>query len=96
MRILVKNQDFDTDKDAIFFMFNDDSEFSSFISKLVETPIRTSGIRVLTLVPENLELTPLQKAFLDVIEGMDGATGKDHDSIIDNTVAGLEDILKKY
>lgn len=75
-------------------MFNDDNELSSFISLLVKTPVRSTGIRLLTLIPDNVELTPLQKSILNVLEGMDGIGGNDNESICDNTIDGIKDILK--
>ncbi len=94
MRIITPKGMINTEEEAVALMFNDDDELGSFISLLVKTPVRSTGIRLLTLMPDNVELTPLQMSILNVIEGMDGFGGDDHENICDNAIDGLKDILK--
>lgn len=94
MRIITPKGTVDTEKEGVVLMFNDDNELSSFISLLVKTPVRSTGVRLLTLIPDNVELTPLQLSILNVLEGMDGIGGNDNESICDNAIDGLKDILK--
>jgi len=93
MRIITTKGQFDTETDGVILMFNNDDELSSFISMLVKTPIRTTGIRVLPLIPENVQLTPIQMAILSVIEGLDGLGGNDHDKVRDGATDALNAIL---
>lgn len=94
MRIISPKGTIDTEKEGVVLMFNDDNELSSFISLLVKTPVRSTGVRLLTLIPNNVELTPLQMSILNVLEGMDGIGGNDNEKICDNAIGGLNDILK--
>ena len=94
MRIITPKGTVDTEKEGVVLMFNDDNELSSFISLLVKTPVRSTGARILPLIPENVELTPLQISVLNILEGLDGIGGNDNDNICDNAIDGLKDILK--
>lgn len=94
MRIITPKGTFDTEKESIILMFNDDNELSEFISTLIKTPTRTSGVRVLPLINRDKELTPLQVSLLNVLEGLDGIGGKEHESICDNAIDEINDILK--
>ena len=93
MRIISPKGTIDTEKEGVVLMFNDDNELSSFISLLVKTPVRSTGARLLTLIPDNVELTPLQISILNVLEGMDGIGSNDNEKICDNAIGGLKDIL---
>lgn len=94
MRIITPKGTVDTEKEGVVLMFNDDNELSSFISLLVKTPVRSTGARILPLIPENVELTTLQISVLSILEGLDGIGGNDNESICDNAIDGLKDILK--
>lgn len=94
MRIITPKGTVDAEKEGVVLMFNDDNELSSFISLLVKTPVRSTGARILPLIPENVELTPLQISVLNILEELDGIGGNDNDNICDNAIAGLKDILK--
>jgi hypothetical protein len=96
MRIITSKVSLDTDKDMIVLAFHDDNELNAFISKLVATPVRTSGMRVLPMVPPGVIMGPLQEILLDIIEGIDGACGTDekqNKKIIDDTVGKLDKLL---
>jgi hypothetical protein len=93
MIIVTTKGQFNTDTDGVVLMFNNDDELSSFISMIVKTPVKSSGIRVLPLMPENVQLTPVQLAVLSVIEGLDGVDGKEHEKIVDNSIDSINDIL---
>ena len=94
MRIISPNGTIDTEKQGVVLMFNDDNELSSFISLLVKTPVRSTGVRILPLIPDGVELTPIQVFLLNVIEGLDGIGGNDNENICDNAIDGLKDLLK--
>jgi len=94
MRIITTKGIADTEKEGVVLMFNDDNELSLFISLLVKTPVRSTGVRILPLIPENMELTPLQFSLLNVIEGLDGIGGNNNESICDDAIGRLKDILK--
>lgn len=94
MRIINPKGTVDTEKEGVVLMFNDDNELSSFISLLVKTPVRSTGVRILPLIPDNVELTPLQVSILSILEGLDGIGGNDNERICDDAVDGLKDILK--
>lgn len=93
MIIVTTKGQFNTDTDGIVLMFNSDDELSSFISMIVKTPVKSSGIRVLPLMPENVQLTPVQLAILSVIEGLDGIGGKEHEKIVDNSIDEIKYML---
>lgn len=95
MNIITAKGRINTEKEAIVLIFNNDDELSSFISMIVKIPVRTSGMRILPLIPENVEFTPFQKAMFDIIEGLDGVLGNDHEKIIDNSIDSINDMLKK-
>lgn len=94
MRIITPKGTVDTEKECVVLMFNDDNELSSFISLLVKTPVRSTGARILPLIPDNVELTPLHISVLSILEGLDGIGGNNNESICDNAIGGLKDILK--
>lgn len=94
MRIITPKGTVNTETEGVVLMFNDDDEISSFISLLVKTPVRSTGARILPLIPDNVELTPLQISVLNILEGLDGIGGKDSDNICDNAIDGIKDILK--
>lgn len=82
-----------TETEGVVLMFNNDDELSSFISLIVKTPIRSTGVRILPLIPENIELTPLQISVLSILEGLDGIGGNDNEKICDTAIDGLKDVL---
>ncbi len=94
MRIITPKGTVNTETEGVVLMFNDDNELSSFISLLVKTPVRSTGARILPLIPDNVELTPLQMSILSILEGLDGIGGNDNKKICDDAVDGLKDILK--
>jgi hypothetical protein len=91
--IIISKNKIDTDETATVFIFKDDSELSDFITKIISTPVRSSGARILALVPPDKELTFVQKSVLDIIEGLDGIGGNDNDQICDNAINGLQNII---
>lgn len=93
MIIITPKGQVDTEKEGIVLVFNNDDELSSFISMILKTPVRTSGMRVLPMIPQNIQLTPLQIAVLNVIEGLDGAGGNEHEKIVDNSINSINDII---
>ena len=93
MIIVTTKGQFNTDSDGVVLVFNNDDELSSFISMIVKTPVRMSGMRILPLIPENVQLNPLQIAVLNVIEGLDGFGGSEHEKIVDDSIDNLKDIL---
>lgn len=94
MNIITPKGIFDTEKDAIALLFNNDDELSNFISLIVKTPIRSTGVRVVTLINEYANLTPLQVKLLDIIQGLDGVGGADNDEICDSAIDKINDILE--
>lgn len=71
-------------------------EYSSFMTRLLQMPVRTSGIRILTMIPENMELNPVQEMLLDVIEGLDGAGSdnqKENDAICNSAIDKLNKLI---
>ena len=93
MRIITPKGTINTDTDGIVLMFNNDNDLSAIISMLVKTPVRLSGVRILTMLPDNVELTPLQISVLSILEGLDGIGGNDNDSICDGAIDGLKGVL---
>ena len=93
MRIITPKGTVNTETEGIVLMFNNDNELSSFISMLVKTPVRLSGARILPLIPDNVQLTPLQISVLSILEGLDGIGGNDNDKICDDAIDGLKDVL---
>jgi len=94
MRIITPKGTVDTEKEGVVLMFNDDNELSSFISLLVRTTVKSTGARILPLIPDNVELTPLQISILEILDGLDGIGGNDNEKICDNAIDELKDILK--
>lgn len=95
MKIITPSGTTDTTKDSVVLMFNNDDDLSSFISLLVNIPVKTTGIRVLPLVPSGKELSPLMSSILAVIQEMDGIGGKDNDKICDNVTESIKKIINK-
>ncbi len=94
MKIINPNGTVDTEKQSVILVFNDDDELSSFISLLVKTPVRSTGVRVLPIIPDGVELTQKQTSVLSILEGLDGIGGDDNESICDKAIDRLKDILK--
>jgi len=95
MKIITPSGTTDTIKDSVVLMFNNDDDLSSFISLLVNIPVKTTGIRVLPLVPSGKELSPLMSSILAVIQEMDGIGGKDNEKICDNVTESIKKIINK-
>ncbi len=99
MKVITNKGTIDTETDAIVIIFNDDNELNGFMTMIATTPVRTSGIRILSLIPDNMELSPIQAAVLEVINGIDGACSNDnvvHEKIVDESIDRLNDILNKH
>lgn len=95
MKIITPSGTTDTTKDSVVLMFNNDDDLSSFISLLVNIPVKTTGIRVLPLIPSGKELSPLMSSVLAVIQEMDGIGGKDNEKICDNVTESIKKIINK-
>lgn len=95
--VLVTNKgQINTDKDVVVFTFKNDDELNNFIKLLATSEVKTSGIRILPLIPPDMELNPLQTAILDVIEGMDGIGSEKqevHEQIVDDATDKLKKII---
>lgn len=99
MRIITHRGAINTEENLIVLMFNNDDELNAFITKLANTEVKTSGARVLTLVPENKDINPIQKAIIDIIGGLDGINSDKkeiNDSIADNAIEGIKEIINKH
>ena len=94
MIIITGNGKYDTNTDAIVLMFSDDTELNQFITSLAQTEVKTSGARVLSIIPFDYKLSEVQKSILNIINGMDGIGGKENDKIIDDSISGLKSLLK--
>ncbi len=95
MNIITNKGTVDTNKEAVIFIFENDDELNGFLKKIAQTKVKTSGFRVMPLVPEGIELNPIQEVLLSVIQNLDGIGGKDTDSIIDSTTDSLNDLICK-
>lgn len=94
MKIITPKGTVDTEKEGIVLLFDDDDQLSAFIASLIETPVRSTGLRVLPLLPDDVELTPLQVSIFNTLKSLDGIGGNDHESICDDAIDSLKDILK--
>lgn len=98
MNIITKKQNINLENDIFSIVFNNDDELNLFIQKLINIPVLTSGLRILTLKPNNMELSSLQIEILDIIKGLDGCLSKDeekHNEIINNNVDKINKIIDK-
>jgi hypothetical protein len=99
MNIITSKKSLDSKKDAMVLIFHDDTELNEFIKKLLEMPVRASGLRVLPLMPGDKELGPIQTMLLGIIEGVDGACGNDkkaNQKIVDDTIDKLDKLLRDH
>lgn len=99
MFIITNNGQFDTEKDAVVLTFKDDDELNGFLAKIATIQVKTSGVRVLSLIPENTKINPLQRAILDIITGLDGIgcnDEKEHRKIADENIDKLQNIIDTY
>jgi hypothetical protein len=95
--IIIKHEaKINTDTDTTVLIFNSDKELNDFISLLATTQVKTSGVRVLTLIPKGKQLSPIQDALINLIDSIDGIGGKENDAICDNAIDGIDSILRKY
>lgn len=95
MKIIAQQGTIDTGTDGIVMVFNNDDEFNSFMTILATTPVRTSGLRILPLVPDNIELSPFQNSILEVLKGLDGIGGANHQKIADESIDSLKKIINE-
>jgi hypothetical protein len=96
MRIITSKGQINTKKEAVVLAFEDDSEMHAFLATILNHPVRTSGMRVLPLIPPNAKIGTLQQMLIDIIEGIDGACGNDkaeNKRIIDDTIGKLDKLL---
>jgi hypothetical protein len=99
MKIITSKKSLDTEKDAMVMVFHDDTELNAFITKLISLPVRASGLRVLPLMPGDVELGPIQSMLMAIIEGIDGACGndeKENKKIVDDTIGKLDKLLRDH
>lgn len=99
MEILNREVRLDTEEEFVILVFKDDDEFNSLMARLANTPVKTSGIRIVPLLPANMELTSFQQAILDIINGLDGIGSNDieaDEKIIAESVDKLKNILNHY
>lgn len=94
MKIILSDRVIETEKELVCLLFKNDDELSNFISLLVKTPVKSTGVRLLTLAPTE-NLTPLQNAILNVLSELDGFGGKNHETICENAINSLKDIIEK-
>lgn len=92
MTIISKDGMIDSKKDVIIFSFEDENDLSKFISKLISVPVKTAGIRIVSLVPKEKILNDVQSKMLDFINTFDGIGGKDTNKILDDLEEKLKDI----
>ncbi len=98
MKIITTQGVTDLEKDMVTILFNDDDELSSFIQRLVTTPVRTSGVRIISLMPEGMELSPIQTKLFEVLCGLDGIGSKSaeqNNTIANESIERINDILKQ-
>lgn len=99
MEIITPNVSINTDKDCAIFIFKDDNELNQFLSKIATIPVKTSGVRVLSLIPNGKVLSPLQSDILSVIDGLDGVCSNNasvNEKLIDGAIDGVNDIIENY
>lgn len=99
MNIIAYNQTIDTDKQFCTLVFKSDEELNDFLTKLATVQVKTSGIRVLTMVPEGAVLTPLQQRLIDALTAMDGigsSNEKQHQACVDEATSTLQSILDDF
>lgn len=99
MKIITHKGTLDTKDNLIVLIFNDDNELNEFITKLANSHVRTSGARVLTLVPETREFNPIQTAIISIIDNLDGigsARKEVNDNIIDGTIDSIKNLIDKH
>lgn len=95
MKIIRNNEIIDTEKELVVFAFDNEDEFNQFMTKLAQSEVRTSGMRLIPVYNENVELTPKFKFGVQLLEALDGIGGKEHKDICDNAVDMLNSVLKK-
>lgn len=104
MKIISGDQDgrqvtIDTDVHPVIMIFKDDYEYNKHLTSMLDGEFGAaihSGMRIVTLVPKNIELTPLQTAIIDVLKVMDGANGtnkKQNEATDSLIISKLNDIL---
>jgi hypothetical protein len=71
MRLICPGRLIDKNTQATILVFMDDNEYNTFMNRLITTPVRASGIRMISLHSGNMEAAPLQTMVLDIINGLD-------------------------
>jgi hypothetical protein len=96
MKIISPRESRDTEKDAIVMIFKNDDELNSFMTQLATTPVRTSGLRIVSFIPPHLTLSPKQTAILIIIDGLDGVGCNNRaasDKILDDSIDGIREMI---
>jgi len=95
MKAITSNGITDSKKDLLVLVFEDDDDLNELTHRLALTDVKTSGQRIVTLVPK-CKLTPLQDALINAINGLDGfgsSDDKKHQAIVDNGIKSINEIL---
>lgn len=96
MIIITSKGQFDTEKDLVVLQFKDDTDLNDFLTKIATIPVKTSGMRVVTLLPKKMEINSFQEKILSVIDNFDGidSNNKEEDvKRLDDSIKTLQNLI---
>jgi hypothetical protein len=81
--------------ELVTYVFEDDNDLNNFLRRLATSQVKTSGIRILNVVGENVKMNEGRKMALQLMESLDGIGGERHDEICDETINKLNELINK-
>ena len=86
----------DTEKDKLLvFMFENDEELQDLIKTLVNSEPK-EGMRIITYVPKDVELSPAQFDAISLISGTDGLKLENVDKVLEESKEKFDQLKEKY
>jgi hypothetical protein len=95
MTIITRQGQINCENELVSFIFKDDNELNQFLNQLATSEVKTSGVRILSMIGENVKMNEGRKMALQLMESLDGIGGERHDEICDETINKLNELINK-
>jgi hypothetical protein len=95
MEIITRQGQINCENELVSFIFKDDNELNQFLNQLATSEVKTSGVRILSMIGENVKMNETQKKIFQILGGLDGIGGKENEQICDEAINKLNELINK-
>lgn len=95
MEIIAGQNVFRSDKDLVILKFKNDAELLAFIKRLVQIETKSSGLRIVSLLDEDVVMNKAQQAVMDIIMSLDGISPTNYKSLLQDAAEKLETLINE-